>query len=280
MLDNGGEVMFSIYGGFAHQFRTNIDGGGEFSSTRGGASIGASSMVTPDFDIKFRFGYEFDHYNFKGDTGLGGPDPWSDIHTFGFGVIFGAHMSNEWKIFGGPVFQFSAESGASFSEGFIGGGFVGTSYQVSPDLKLGGGVGVVSQIERSTRVFPVVLIDWQITDQLKLTTETRAGASGDTGLELVYDWGGGFETAIGGTYRFRRFRLDDSALASEGVGQHSSFPFWVRLTHHFNPNFSLNVVGGAVLAGELRLLDNNGSRIGEEDYDPGAFVGVSGSFRF
>lgn len=280
MMNGDSEIMFNIFGGFAHQFRTNIDGGGKFSSSRVGASIGAMTDVTPDFDIRFQFGYEFDHYNFTGSTGIGGPDPWGDIHTIGFGIIFGAHMTNEWKIFGGPVFQFSAESGASFYDGFIGGGFIGTSYDISPDLTIGGGVGVVSQIERSVRVFPVILVKWQITERLKLTTETTAGASGDTGIELVYDWGGGFETAIGGTYRFRRFRLDDGALSPEGVGQHSSFPFWVRFGYHFNPNFSVNLHGGVVLGGELRLLDIDGNRIGKEDYDPAGFVGVSGTIRF
>lgn len=281
-MDDGREVMFNIYGGFAHQFRSNIDGGGDFSSSRIGALLGAKTRITPDFDVRLSVGYEFDHYRFSGDTGLGGHNPWDDIHTIGFGAIFGVDMSNDWRLFGGPIFQFSAESGGSFSDGFIGGGFIGTSFDISPELTLGGGVGVVSQIERGARVFPVVTIDWEITDQLKLTTETRAGASGDTAVELVYDWGGGFETAVGGTYRFRRFRLDDnqSGLAPEGVGQHSSFPFWVRLTYHFSPAFSLNVHGGAVFAGELRLMDSDGGGISKEDYDPAGLIGISGSIRF
>lgn len=287
-MDGGREVMFNIYGGFAHQFRTNIDRGGEFSSSRVDASISAMTSITPDFDVRFAFGYEFDRYRFRGNTGIAqtlgadGPQPWEDIHTFGFGIIFGADMSNDWRIFGGPVFQFSGESGASFSDAFIAGGFIGTSFDLSPELTLGGGVGVVTQIERSVRIFPVLIVNWEITDQLKLTTETRASASGDTSLELVYDWGGGFETAIGGMYRFRRFRLDDnpSALVPDGVGQHSSFPFWLRLTYHFNPSFSLNVHGGAVLAGHLRLMNSGGGRIGREDYDPAGLVGVSASIRF
>jgi hypothetical protein len=274
------EIMFSIFGGFAHQFRTNIDGGGRFSSSRAGASVGAMTQITPDFDVRFTFGYEFDHYSFSGDTGIGGFDPWGDIHTVGFGVIFGAHMTNEWKIFGGPVFQFSAESGASFSDGFIGGGIIGTSFDFSPDLTLGGGIGVVSQIERGTRFFPVILVNWRITDQLRLTTETQTGASGDIGAELIYDWGGGFETAVGGSYRFRRFRLDDGGLAPEGVGQHSSLPFWLRLGYRFNPHFSVSAYGGVVIAGELRLLDSNGNRIGKEDYDPAGLIGISGTIRF
>jgi hypothetical protein len=279
-LDGSGEVYFNIRGGFEYQFDADIDGGGSFRSHRLGASITAVSDITPDFDVRFAFGYEFDHYTFDGNTGIGGFNPWRDIHTIGFGVIFGTHLTNEWKLFGGPVFQFSAESGASFSDGFIGGGVIGTTYRVSPDLLLGGGIGVVTQIERSVRIYPVIMIDWQISNQLKLTTHTATNAAGDSAIELVYDWGGGFETAIGGSYRFRRFRLDDSGIAPEGVGQHTSMPIWLRFTYHFSPNFSINAYGGAVFAGELQLRDSGGSLIGKEDYDPAGLVGISGSIRF
>jgi hypothetical protein len=278
--DDGRQIMFNIRGGHAYQFRASINSGGGFSSSRLDASFTAISDITPDVNVRFTFGYEFDSYSFRGTTGFGGLNPWDDIHTIGFGIIFGANLTDDLRLFAGPVFQFSAESGASFSDGFIGGGVFGASYQITPDLRLGAGIGVVSQLGRSVRPYPIITVDWAITEQLRLSSHTSTNAVGDTGLELIYNWGGGIETAIGGAYRWRRFRLDDGGPVSEGIGEHVSYPFWVRLTYHLNRHVSINLFGGAVFEGRVRLMNSGGTTVARSDYDPAGLIGISGSIRF
>ena len=177
--------------------------------TRFRFGLGARFAPQADFDVAIQFNYAFDNYSFSGSTSLGGPEPWDDVHTFGLRATLSYKATNEWTVFTGPVLQFSHESDGDIGDGFTGGGFIGASYVFSPQLVLGGGLGVLSQIEDDARVFPILVVHWQILDHLRLTSQTAGSSSGIAGLELVYDWGNDWEVAFGGSYSFHRFRLDD-----------------------------------------------------------------------
>lgn len=272
-------IYFSINGGFEHQFRTDLRRGGAFDVSRGWVGFGVRTEVTDDTSITARFNYNLHKYDFR-SGGNFGSDPWDDIHTMNFGAIITTALNNEWSLFGGPVFQFARESGASWSDSFIGGGFIGARYEFNDDLTIGGGVGVVSQFDTSPRVFPIIVLDWHINDEFRITSTTAASASGESGIEAVYTVGGGWEAAIGVANRFSRFRLDNGGIAPDGIGQDYSIPLWGRITHHFGPQFSLNLYGGASLGGHLRLEDSDENRVARDSYDAAPFVGVSGSLRF
>ena len=211
------ELHFSVTTGLEHQLKSDLDGAGELDVTRLRFGLGATFAPQADFDVALQFNYAFDNYSFSGSTSLGGPDPWDDVHTIGLNATVSYKATNQWTVFGGPVFQFSHESDGDIGDGFTGGGFVGASYVCSRELVLGGGLGVLSQIEDDARVFPVLVVHWQILDHLRLTSQTAGSGSGVAGLELVYDWGNDWELAFGGSYTFRRFRLDDEGVAPSGV---------------------------------------------------------------
>jgi opacity protein-like surface antigen len=279
--DEREQIFFLIIpAGFEHQFQTNIDDGGRFRVTRANVSLNLRMPITPDINTSFLFSYGYDRYRFSGTTGFGGMNPWGDIHTLNFGAIFSGHLDEDWMLFGGPVFQIARESGADWSDGFIGGGVGGAIFRVSDDLRIGGGIGAVSQIKDSVRIFPVIVLDWRIAPQLRLTSETAVGGAGDSGIELIYELGGGLEVALGGGYRFRRFRLDDDPPAVDGVGQDRYIPLWARLGWDVNPNITVNVYGGASLGGRLQLDNSAGTTISRQDYDPAGIVGITGTVRF
>lgn len=281
--DEGGRDMrFVLRGGAAMQFETSVDNGGEFDLFRANAGVNATTALTPDVELSFRAQYDYELYDFAGNTGFGALDPWEDIHTIGFGAIFSGKLSNDLTLFGGPVMQFAAESGADWKDGFTGGGVIGASYRLSNELTLGGGFGVVNQLEDDAKFFPVIIINWELTDQLRLTSRSGMSATGDAGIELIYDWGGGWETAIGAAYRARRFRLDDSpnAASPDGLGEDESVPLWGRISYHFNSASTFSVIGGATAFGDIELMNDSGQGISKEDYDPAAFVGVLLTLRF
>lgn len=275
---SGLPVQITIPAGFEHQFRTDIRRGGDFSVSRGTVGLGVRTPLPAEMNLSMRFTYSMDDYSFRGNGNFG--DGWDDIHTLNMGASLSMQLSPDWTIFGGPAFQFARESGASWGDGFIGGGFFGASYRHSDRLTIGGGLGVVSQLEDSARVYPILILEWEINDQLSLTSSTAASATGDTGIELVYQIAGPWETAIGAASRFRRFRLDDNGPAPDGVGQDRSIPVWGRVSYTFNDHFKLNVYAGVNAAGNLRLEDSDGNRIARENYDAAAFVGISGALQF
>ncbi len=276
---SGRSVFFSIPASGQYQFRTDINRGGAFRVARGSVGLGVRSDLTDDMTLTFRMNYNLDRYSFR-DGGNFGDDPWDDIHTINFGAIFSAALDSDWTVFGGPMGQFSRESGASWEKSLIGGGFGGVSYKFDENLTIGGGMGVVTQLSDGPRLFPIVVLDWNLTDALRLTSTTAASAAGESGLELIYEVVEGIEVAAGTAMRYRRFRLDDSGAAPRGIGQDISTPLWARLTYHVNPGLSVNLFGGVALGGRMRLEDRDGNRLARESYDPAPFVGVSGSLRF
>lgn len=277
-------MSFSIVGNSEYQFKTDIDGGGEFSVWRSYAGAEARFTLSPELDLTFRGRYDYDRYNFSGTAtmlGVGaGIDPWENIHTLTASALLSAQMNEQWTLFGGPVGQISREWEAKLGDSWIAGGVVGTTFTFDENLTLGIGIGATNQIEDSYRLFPVFILDWRIVENLRLTTRTISAASGDTGLELVYELDG-LELGVGAMYQYRRFRLDSSNAASPGgVGRDTRVPLWGRVGFNFSPNLSASVYAGAVLAGQLRLETATGGFVGSADYDPAWLVGARVSFRF
>lgn len=273
-------VQFTLRGGAQHLFETNIDGGGDIEVTRIGAGVNANTEINRDLQLDIGFDVLWSTYNFSGDTSLGGPDPWDDVQTYSVAGILNWNMSSDWTMFGGPIFQVSRESGADFGDSFTGGGIVGASFEAGPDLVLGAGVGVMTRLEDSLRLFPVFAIEWQITNDLRLTSRLPAQVSRTIGMELVWDLDGGWEAAIGGGYEFHRFRLDDDGQAPNGVGQDTSIPLWARISYGTTDNFKLNFYGGLSATGSLNLDDEVAKPITEEDYDSAVIIGASASILF
>ncbi|MCZ6543004.1 MAG: hypothetical protein O6768_05005 [Planctomycetota bacterium] len=269
------EITFSLPSGYELRFDTDIDGGGTIGVSRFHFGLDAETELDQDLNLKLSFRYALDQYDFTGATRLGGVRPWEDIHTLGFAALFRWTVRNDWFISSGPVVQFSRETGADWDDSLIGGAVVSATHVFNDRLMVGGGFGIVSQIEDDARVVPIIVLNWQLKEKLRLSTLGGAGASGGTSLELIYDLGHGWEAALGGRYDFRRFRLDNTGVAPGGVGEETSLPFWVRLSHRINENFSVDMYGGLTAGGSLELEDRNGTGIGSENFDPAGFLGLA-----
>ena len=273
------DLKFTVYTGAETSLETDIEGGGNVDVFRLRFGVTGTAGLTRDLDLAVSVGYGLDLYDFSGTTRLGGVDPWGDIHTLSIGALLSLNLNDDWTAFAGPVFQFAREDNADLDDSFIGGGVVGATYKVSSALTVGGGLGLVSQIEDDPRFFPVIVLDWEISDTLRLTSQTT-GASGRSGLELVYDLGNDWETAIGGSYDFRRFRLDDEGIAPDGVGEETRLPIRARLSYRAGDHFVIDLYAGIALSGELELQDSNGAGIGQEDVDPAGLLGVTVTISF
>jgi hypothetical protein len=277
------DIQFSFSVDAQYQFEADIDGGstsdsGDFAVWRVDGALAARMELTPTLEMTLRVGYMIEDYDFNDEGLVGIRTPWDDVHTVDVSAMFSYEANNEWTVFGGPILRFARESGADWGDSIIGGGFVGASVRLNEDLLIGAGIGIVTEIEDSVRLFPVIVIDWLITDTLRLSNAVNDGGQG---IELIWQPGGDWEFGIGASYRYSRFRLDDSTgPQDEGVGQDESLPIIVRATYTFSPNISVSAYGGAVFAGELRLEDDDGDRIQDEDYDPAGLLGVSARIRF
>ena len=275
----GGWASFAR-GGAVYQFDTDLDEGGSYNSTRFTIQAGSGYSWDPQTNVSFSLGYSYDSYDFSGNAGLGSLNPWEDIHTISLGMPMRFGVNKHWTAFVIPTIRSTGESGANFDETVTGGVLGGFSYRFSDRLTIGPGIGVISQLEESVTVIPILIIDWKITDKWSLDTGRGLGATLGPGLTLNYQPNRMWRFGIGGRYGKLRFRLDRKGATEGGVGEDSSFPLFASGTYNVNPKTNVSLIGGLELGGELKLEDKDGRTIEEESYDTGIFLGLTFNTRF
>jgi hypothetical protein len=281
-ITRGPKVGWSTFlrGGYVHQFDAEIDSGGSFSVDRLVIQAGLTHATDYRRSISLALGYSFYGYDFSGESGLASLCPWKKIDSFRVSTPARWGFNKQWTVFVIPTLRFVGESGANLEDAASGGGFAGFSYRFGGRLTIGPGIGVITQIADNASVFPVLVINWKITDRLSLETGRGLGATLGPGLTLNWKASNKWNFSLGGRFERLRFRLDKESVAPKGVGEDSAFPLFGGVVYSFSPRSSASLVGGVELDGQLRLEDERGNRIAEENHDPAGFAGFTFRFRF
>jgi outer membrane receptor protein involved in Fe transport len=266
---------WTLQAGAVYQAESSLDSGGDLSAARFFVSGGGAKVLRDRWRLGVTLGYGEDNYDFSGSSGFGGLDPWDRVREFRAGVSAQYFANDEWTLYAIPSVRFNAESGASFDDGINGGLLAGASYRVNDTLTIGPGFGVFTEIEDSTSFFPILLIDWKITDTLSLETGRGFAASRGPGLQLRWRYSPTWQFAIGGRYEKTRFRLDDEGVAPGGVGQDKAIPLFALAEYAMGQDLKLGLIGGAEVGGELRLEDDAGKLIGRSDLSEAMFLGAT-----
>ncbi|MBN2433011.1 MAG: hypothetical protein JXQ27_16185 [Acidobacteria bacterium] len=269
-----------VEGAYLHQLSGDVDEGGRYDVDR--AAIRAGVMWMPDFrrSVSLSFGYGFAGFDFEGNNGLASLNPWDDVHSFGVGAFIRWGLDTRWTLFLAPTVRWTAEQGTDWGDAMTGGGFVGFAYRFGDRLTLGPGVGVLSELEDSASVFPVLFVNWRITDRLGLETGGGLGATQGPGLTLNYDVSPTWRLFMGGRYDKLRFRLDESGPAPAGVGGNRSVPLFGGVTVNLNAQARLTLMAGVDVGGELLLDDEDGRRLSADNYGTTAVLGLAFRFSF
>ena len=148
------------------------------------------------------------------------------------------------------------------------------------DLTIGPGIGVFSRLEDGTKFFPILAIDWNISERWNLSTGRGLAASQGPGLTLSYQLNPAWSFGLTGRYEEIEFRLDREGETPNGIGRDESFPLVLSARLDPNSKVSLSMFMGVELGGSLTLMDESGKTISESDYDPAALFGATFAFRF
>lgn len=267
-------------GAFLHQLGSEIDSGGSFSTGR--LLFEGGFTYAPDFrrSISIAIGYDRTAYDFEEQPGLATEDPWGTIHTISIGAFVRYGISREWTVFMIPTLRTTAESGADFSDAITGGGLAGFSYRFGDQLTLGPGIGVITQLEDDPSVFPVLFVNWRITERLNLETGGGLGATRGPGLVLNWDPTGEWRVFVGGRYEKSDFRLRGDGVEPAGVGSNREVPLYGGVIWRVRPGLQVNLIGGVELGGQLSLADSDGSTREEGNYQTAGFFGIGFRFRY
>lgn len=263
----------------ASQLKADLDGGGKAGWNSLGVNLEIARQFTPALSASVRAAYLTEDWRFDAPTALGPTAPWGRIDrpSLGFNLSYAASADLAWFV--APQFEWAYASGASAADGLSYGAVFGATKVFSPVQVLGLGLGVFRQIDK-TRVFPYLIVDWQIDDKWRLANPLQAGPAGGAGLELAYAVATGWELAAGAAYRDYRFRLDDGAAVPDGLGRNSGIPVFARLTRKFGPAARIDFYAGLVADGKLRMLDADGRAVREADFGTAPLLGITGSYRF
>lgn len=264
----------------AKQFDSKIDSGGKIGATRYGAELRLDYTMTNDDALQLRFQYQRDDWDFSGTSGMGGDNPWDIVTTIDLALQWTHQIYDKTQLFGGPIMKWSGDSGAEQSESDVFGGVVGLIHVYSDTLVLGGGLGIIERLEDDARFFPVIVVDWQLSENLKLKSDLVTRYGSRTGVELVWTPRNDWTLGAGLSYDYSRFRLDNVGTAPKGVGEATSLPLTLRATYHPSQNVDITILGGFVLRGDLSVYDTAGSTLDAEEYDSAGTIGLLARIRF
>jgi len=269
-----------VEAGFLFQGETDVGDGGEIAVDEWSIQAGLDRSFGRELRTGLSVGYGERDYDFSGDQGFAGLRPWSNTRQLRLSGSVSWRADERWNLFAVPALRWNAERSASLDDGRIGGLLAAATYRVNDRLSIGPGFGVFSELEDDADWFPILAIDWRITDTLSLRTGRGFAASRGPGLVLNWQPSERWSFALGGRYEKERFRLDEHGIAPDGIGQETSVPLYLGATRSFGPNVRFSIFAGAELDGELRLEDSEGHLLERSDYDTAPFGGATLDLRF
>ena len=273
-------ATFTLAGGAIQQAVADLDGDGEVGVTRLLVRPGLDVFFSPALQASFSLGASLDCYDFRGDDGLAGAEPFDDVRGLRLSTFARYALDDEWTLIGGPSLRMVAESGADLTDGASFGFLGGAVWKATETLSIGPGLGFFTEIEDDPVVFPFLLIDWRFADGWSIGTGRGLGATAGPGLTLGWDFAESWTLELGARWERLRFRLDDDPVAPDGVGQDEAIPVLLALTWKPTRETSVSLFAGMRFRGRLTVFDDGGKKLLREDYDPAPFFGLGFSLRF
>ena len=276
-----GPFYFKMDGGGLHQSEVDLtDSTGGFSMDRWFVSAGVDYVWDRRTSLGVSVGGGVSNYDFTDVTGFGGGDPWDKVNESRISLTWRFGFGETGSMFIVPSARWYGESDASSGDSITYGLFAAAAWRINEDLTIGPGIGVFSRLEDGTKVFPILAIDWNISERWNLSTGRGLAASQGPGLTLSYELNDDWSLGLAGRYEDTEFRLDDDGVAPGGVGRDQSMPLVFMASLKPSRKLNLSVFAGVEFGGELKLKDSLGDVVEESDYDPAPVFGVTFDVRF
>lgn len=273
--------------GFIHQFKTDLDDDGDFEATGGFGRLQLGIPMSDTVRIRTIGTYHGVDYRFGDPPTIRGSKikPWNTVHVGRLNPLIEFRVNEQWKVFGGPIFEASIENGADIGKGFKPGGLLGAEVTLSSTLAIGFGVLGVAEIESNPYFQPLLLLDWKPLDRLTVHVESWTTRGGE--VEIAYRLIDQIEVAYSVRYRRERFSLKEHVVnagppavfrlgSRNEIGEDRAIISALQISYLPQSTVVNDLVGqirvdleiGVAYAGRLRIESNNGDLIQSTSYDP------------
>jgi hypothetical protein len=257
----------------------DLDKGGDFNLSGALVRAGTSYDLGGGSRAGVTLNYDYYDFSFSNNTAFGTNGPWGTVQRYGVTAPMSFAVGDGWSVGFAPSVDWFRENGADTGDSLVWGATLSGAKRFADGNRLGFGFGAFAQIEKNT-FFPFLIVDWRLGERWRLINPLPTGPTGPAGLELDYDFGGGWTAGIGASYRVLRFRLSESGPVNNGVGEERGVPVFLRVTRNFSSQLAMHLYGGVVAGGKLTVENSSGDKLREEDFDPAPLVGLTVVGRF
>ncbi len=281
MRQQYGPWVWSLSGGVVNQLSADFkDGPGDVSIMRSFLGGGLGYAWDRDTSVSVAIGLGSTNYDFSSDALIEGRQPWDRIEEYRLSVPVRFSPTEKMLAIVIPSIRTNAEAGARASDGRTQGVIGGFSWKFSDTLSIGPGIGWFSDLVDDADVFPIILVDWQITESISLNTGRGIAASQGPGLALNYKLNQKWTMGLTARYEKTRFALEKEQGRSAEVGEDSSIPLLLTANYSPWPMTSIAALVGVEMAGSLALEDGSGRDIASTDVDTALVIGFAFQSRF
>ncbi len=264
---------YKIEGQADHEFDTDINSGGSFDVTRSQLGASATYLKSQRDTIGVAMRVARWDYGFDGTTGFGGLDPWDTVNEMSLGVPYRWGPTENVDVLVVAAVQSRWESGADMSDGLTGNMLAAVSYRVTDNFSIGPGFGINTRLDDSAQIFPYLLFDWRITDELTLASRGATRAVDGPQVTLSWQASPKLSLALGAGYEDLRFRMDDSGPAPDGVAEESGWPIYASVSWGGRGGLQVFGFAGYKVSGALQFQDRDGVSFATAHYEPTPFMG-------
>ena len=262
-----------------YQGNGDFDRGGDFNMSGALVRAGTAYNLGGGSRAGVTLNYDYYDFSFSNNSAFGTNGPWGTVQRYGVTAPMSFAVGDGWSVGFAPSVDWFKENGADSGDSLVWGATLSGAKTFADGNRLGLGLGAFAQIEKNT-FFPFLIVDWRLGERWRLINPLPTGPTGPAGLELDYEFGGGWTAGVGVAYRVLRFRLSETGPVNNGVGEERGVPIFLRVTRNFTNQMALHLYGGVVTGGQLTVENSSGDKLREEDFDPAPLVGLTFVGRF
>jgi hypothetical protein len=262
-----------------HQFSGDLEqgGGAQWSSATLSGSV--TRQFVPAFAAGLSLRYDDEDWRIGSPGAFGGKAPWQHLQRPGASLNLSLALSTTLLVGVSPVVEWAYDSRASASHAMVYGAVFSAAKVFSPRFTAGAGASVTQQFY-SRKATPFVIVNWRLTDRIRIANAAPAGPLGGAGVELRYAPTPEWELAGGGVWRSDRWRLEGEGSTAGRVGETSFVPLLARLSRKFGPKARCDLQTGVSARNKLTVKDSDGNEIAHDGFGVVPIISATFSARF